>query len=102
MLELWHFALRHYLNLGFKSGMFWMLKNLAYFECTWWREVGRGDIFVNPAWAPVKRHEPDITSWNWDLENTEPPNLAVYPHGGAVLVNTVRPGFWRRCTSLFH
>ena len=24
MLELWHFALRRYLNLGFMSGMFWM------------------------------------------------------------------------------
>lgn len=30
MLELWHFALRRYLNLGFRSGTFWMPRRPLY------------------------------------------------------------------------
>ncbi|KAG4440015.1 hypothetical protein IFR05_004529 [Cadophora sp. M221] len=64
MLELWHFALRHYLNLGFKSGMFWMPRRPSYYQCTWWKEVGRGEIFINPDWAPVQRHIAGVISWD--------------------------------------
>ncbi|KAL5313956.1 hypothetical protein ACEPPN_018380 [Leptodophora sp. 'Broadleaf-Isolate-01'] len=64
MLELWHFALRHYLNLGFKSGMFWMPRRPSYFQSTWWKEVGRGEIFINPDWAPVQRHIAGVISWD--------------------------------------
>jgi hypothetical protein len=38
-LGLWQFALRHYLNLTFKPGTFWMPRDC---DCVWWREVGRG------------------------------------------------------------
>jgi hypothetical protein len=44
-LEFWYFALRHYLNLGFKSGTFWRpRRETTYMQSIWWREVGRGDI----------------------------------------------------------
>jgi hypothetical protein len=62
--ELWHFALRHYLNLGFKSGSFWMPRREdTYMQSIWWREVGRGDIFMNPNWAIVQRYRPGVISW---------------------------------------
>ncbi len=37
MLEMWHFALSRYLNLTFKSVIFWMPRDCG---CIWWREVG--------------------------------------------------------------
>jgi len=64
MLELWHFALRRYLNLGFKSGTFWMPRPPLYMESTWWKEVGRGEIFINPNWAPVQKYKPGVISWD--------------------------------------
>lgn len=63
MLEFWHFALRRYLNLGFKPGMFWMPGESLYKESTWWKEVGRGEIFISPNWAPVQKYKPGIISW---------------------------------------
>lgn len=63
MLELWHFALRRYLNLGFKRGMFWMPKMPMYERSIWWEEVGRGEIFVSPNWAPVIKYKPGVISW---------------------------------------
>ncbi|KAH8662506.1 hypothetical protein BX600DRAFT_499009 [Xylariales sp. PMI_506] len=53
-LEFWNFALRRYLNLTFKSGTFWFPK----LDSLWWREVGRGEIFLNPNWAIVQNTEP--------------------------------------------
>jgi hypothetical protein len=65
MLELWHFALRHYLNLGFKSGTFWMPRLMpAYSESIWYKEVGEGDIFLNPNWAVVQKYKPRVVSWD--------------------------------------
>ncbi|KAH7407429.1 hypothetical protein BKA64DRAFT_743064 [Cadophora sp. MPI-SDFR-AT-0126] len=64
MLELWDFALRHYLNLGLKSGMFWMPQRVSYDQSIWWREVGRGEIFINPDWAPVQRYRLGVISWD--------------------------------------
>ncbi|KAL2072839.1 hypothetical protein VTL71DRAFT_12182 [Oculimacula yallundae] len=63
MLELWHFALRRYLGLGFKTWMFWMPGEAQYEESTWWKEVGGGEIFINPNWAPVQKYEPGVISW---------------------------------------
>ncbi|KFY33270.1 hypothetical protein V494_07754 [Pseudogymnoascus sp. VKM F-4513 (FW-928)] len=68
MLELWHFALRRYLNLGFKSGTFWMPRSIpVYYESIWYKEVGGGDIFLNPNWAAVQKYKPGVVSW--DLGN---------------------------------
>ena len=64
MLEIWHFALRRYLNLGFKSGTFWMPRKALYMQSLWWIEVGRGEIFVNPNWAPVQKYRPGVISWD--------------------------------------
>jgi hypothetical protein len=61
-LELWHFALRHYLNLTFKPGTFWMPKDC---DCIWWREVGRGEIFMNPNWNIVQKYNPRVISWDY-------------------------------------
>ena len=63
LLELWHFALRHYLNLGFKSGTFWMPREPLFMHSTWWKEVGRGEIFISPNWAVVQKYRPGIISW---------------------------------------
>ena len=60
-LELWHFALRHYLNLTFKPGTFWMPRDC---DCIWWREVGRGEIFLNPNWNVVHKYNPGVISWD--------------------------------------
>lgn len=62
--ELWHFALRHYLNLGFESGTFWMPRRPRYTDSTWWKEVGRGEIFIDPNWAMVQKYIPGINSWD--------------------------------------
>ena len=67
MLELWHFALRHYLNIGFRSKTFWMPRRPLYIQSTWWKEVGRGEIFISPNWAPVQKYKPGVVSW--DHEN---------------------------------
>jgi hypothetical protein len=64
MLELWHFALRRYLNLGFRKETFWMPRKPMIWECTWWKEVGRGEIFLNPNWAVVQRYQPGTISWD--------------------------------------
>jgi hypothetical protein len=64
ILELWHFALRRYLNLGFRKGTFWMPRKPMIWECTWWKEVGRGEIFLNPNWAVVQRYQPGTISWD--------------------------------------
>jgi hypothetical protein len=64
MLEMWHFALRHYLNLGFKSGTFWMPQRPLYIQSLWWKEVGRGEIFINLNWAPVQKYKPGVISWD--------------------------------------
>jgi hypothetical protein len=58
MFELWHFALRHYLNLGFSKGSFWVWR-----ECQWWSDVDGGKVFWNPDWAIVQPHEPGKVSW---------------------------------------
>ncbi|KAN0102797.1 hypothetical protein V8E51_011110 [Hyaloscypha variabilis] len=68
MLELWHFALRRYLNLGFRSGTFWMPRRPLYTQSTWWKEVGRGEIFINPNWAVVQKYKSGVISW--DHEST--------------------------------
>jgi hypothetical protein len=57
MLELWHFALRHYLHLGFRSKTFWMPRRPMYTQSLWWKEVGRGEIFISPNWAPVQKYK---------------------------------------------
>jgi hypothetical protein len=63
-LDFWHFALRHYLNLGFQSGSFWMPRREdTYMQSIWWSGVGRGDIFMNPNWAMVQRYRPGVISW---------------------------------------
>ena len=67
MLELWHFALRHYLNLGFRSGTFWMPRRPLYTQSTWWKEVGRGEIFINPNWAVVQKYQPGFISWDHEF-----------------------------------
>ena len=67
MLELWHFALRHYLHLGFRSKTFWMPRRPMYTQSLWWKEVGRGEIFISPNWAPVQKYKAGINSW--DQEN---------------------------------
>ena len=64
MLEMWHFALRRYLNLGFKSRTFWMPRRPLYMQSLWWKEVGRGEIFINPNWAPVQKYKPGVISWD--------------------------------------
>lgn len=64
MLELWHFALRRYLNLGFRSKMFWMPRRPLSMESTWWKEVGRGEIFISPNWAPVQKYKLGVISWD--------------------------------------
>lgn len=61
-LALWRFALRHYLNLTFQPGAFWIPEDL---NCRWWREVGRGDIFMNPNWHLVQRYEPGVMTWDY-------------------------------------
>jgi hypothetical protein len=66
MLELWHFALRRYLNLGFRSGTFWMPKRPFYMQSLWWKEVGRGEIFINLNWAPVQKYKPGVISWHYE------------------------------------
>lgn len=67
MLELWHFALRHYLNLGFRSGTFWMPRRPLYTQSTWWKEVGRGEIFINPNWVVVQKYQPGFISWDHEF-----------------------------------
>ena len=42
--------LRHYFNLAFKSDTFWAESTI---KPLLWKEVGRGDIFLNPRWAVV-------------------------------------------------
>ncbi|KAF8851656.1 hypothetical protein BDZ45DRAFT_808142 [Acephala macrosclerotiorum] len=64
MLEVWHFALRRYLNLGFRSKTFWMPRRPFYMQSLWWKEVGRGEIFLNPNWAPVQKYKPGVVSWD--------------------------------------
>jgi hypothetical protein len=64
MLELWHFALRRYLNLEFRSGTFWMPKRPFYMQSLWWKEVGRGEVFINLNWAPVQKYKPGVISWH--------------------------------------
>jgi hypothetical protein len=59
-LEFWNFALRRYLDLTFKSGTFWY----PQLDCTWWREVGRGEVFLNPNWAVVQKYQPGVISWD--------------------------------------
>ena len=61
-LELWQFALRHYLNLTFKPGTFWMPRDC---DCVWWREVGRGEIFINPNWNVVQKYKPGVITWDY-------------------------------------
>lgn len=61
-LELWQFALRHYLNLTFKPGTFWMPRHR---DCVWWTEVRRGEIFFNPNWNVVQKYEPGVISWDY-------------------------------------
>jgi len=61
-LELWRFALRHYLNLTFRSKTFWIPPDC---DCIWWREVGRGEIFLNPNWNVVQKYDPTVVSWDW-------------------------------------
>lgn len=62
-LEFWHFALRHYLNLGFKAGTFREPRRSRDAHNTWRDEVGRGIIFINPNWAVVQKYEPGVVSW---------------------------------------
>lgn len=63
MLELWHFALRRYLNLEFKSGAFWRPRSIsAYSESIWYKEVGGGDIFINSNWAVVQKYKASVVS----------------------------------------
>jgi hypothetical protein len=64
ILEVWHFALRLYLNLGFRSKTFWMPRRPLYIQSLWWKEVGRGDIFISPNWAPVQKYRPGVVSWD--------------------------------------
>ena len=64
MLELWHFALRRYLNLGFRSKTFWMPRRRLYTQSLWWKEVGRGEIFISPTWAPVQKYRAGVVSWD--------------------------------------
>ena len=47
MLELWHFALRHYLYLGFRSKTFWMPRMPTYTQSLSWKGVGTGKIFMS-------------------------------------------------------
>jgi hypothetical protein len=63
MLELWHFALRRYLNLGFKRGTFWMPHKPMYWDCIWWKEVGGGYIFIDPNWTAVQKYREGLISW---------------------------------------
>jgi hypothetical protein len=62
MLELWRFALRHYLNLTFKPWTFWMPEED---DCIWWTEVGRGEVFLNPNWNVVQKYDPGVISWDY-------------------------------------
>lgn len=63
MFELWFFALRHYLNLGFSAGSFWIWR-----ECTWWEEVCGGHVFVDPTWEIVQPYVEGEVSWYKDDE----------------------------------
>lgn len=61
-LEFWRYALKHYLNLTFRRKTFWIPPDC---ECIWWKEVGRGDIFLNPDWNVVQKYDPATVSWDW-------------------------------------
>ncbi|KAK0125478.1 hypothetical protein ONS95_000514 [Cadophora gregata] len=64
MLELWRFALKRYLNLGFGSKTFWIpRRNPRESQILWWNEVGGGEIFLNPSWAPVQKYKFGVNSW---------------------------------------
>ncbi|KAK0101136.1 hypothetical protein ONS95_012882 [Cadophora gregata] len=58
MFQLWLFALRKYLKLGFRSGSFWQWR-----ECMWWEEVGSGVVFHEPRWAIVQPYVEGEVSW---------------------------------------
>ncbi|RFU28164.1 hypothetical protein B7463_g8177, partial [Scytalidium lignicola] len=61
-LELWCFALRHYLNLTFKLWTFWMPDDC---NCIWWWEVGRGEVFMSPNWNVVQKYNPGVITWDY-------------------------------------
>ncbi|KAL2067658.1 hypothetical protein VTL71DRAFT_15754 [Oculimacula yallundae] len=56
--QLWFFALRRYLDLGFRHNAFWQWR-----ECMWWEDVGGGRVFHDPSWAPVQPYEAGRVSW---------------------------------------
>jgi hypothetical protein len=65
VFDLWHFALRRYLNLGFKSKTFQEPRAWTpeYGESIWDKEVITAEIFYNPYWACVQKYEPGMVSW---------------------------------------
>ncbi|CZS93025.1 uncharacterized protein RAG0_03506 [Rhynchosporium agropyri] len=67
MFQLWFFALRRYLDLGFSHNAFWQ-----WSECMWWQDVGGGTVFHDPSWAPVQPYKAGKVSWrdeDSDLES---------------------------------
>lgn len=62
LLELWHFVLRQYLNLGFRAATYWMPRWPLFLKSIWWKEVGRGEIFISPNWAVVQKYKPGVIS----------------------------------------
>ena len=67
MMQLWHFALRKYLNLGFRYRTFWMPRRPDIWDCIWWKDVGRGEVFLNPDWAVVQKHQSGVISWDYEV-----------------------------------
>ncbi|KAH7309987.1 hypothetical protein BKA65DRAFT_575780 [Rhexocercosporidium sp. MPI-PUGE-AT-0058] len=62
MFQLWFFALRQYLNLGFSNGAFYQWR-----ESMWWEDVGGGTVFHDPEWAPVQPYVKGKVSWHFSL-----------------------------------
>ncbi|PVH71568.1 hypothetical protein DL98DRAFT_520986 [Cadophora sp. DSE1049] len=66
MFQLWFFALRRYLNLGFSKRAFWQWR-----ECMWWEQVGSGVVFHEPRWAIVQPYVKGKVSWYYDNSDSD-------------------------------
>ena len=58
IFELWFFALREYLALGFEEGAFWIWR-----ESMWDEAVGGGYVFADPDWEICEDYKEGQVSW---------------------------------------